>query len=223
MNISKENLFVLLDTFGDCIWLYPAPNTYFPDTIDKKINLDPDRLTYIKNNLDKPFNLNNGKQKFGTLYDFIVNQVWTIDITDNEDLGISKTIRNIKLPKKEIDTSWLWNKINKALDNQSMVLTKLCNTLKDKLNLNNTVYATSFGLSIKNLYNSNAENTVQQITNFCVENSIKYKELYSKGHWVINIIISKEQRNINQLKQSLNINESNKRSLSNCVAKLEIN
>ena len=201
MNITKDNLLQLIDAFGKALFLNPKDAIDFDvlTKLDKAI----DNVEYLKNNLDKPFTeyYDNGKRVVETLYEFIQNQIASIDIRDASNLGIDKDINNIKLPKKEIDVNWVWDKISKKLQASSLNLYELCKKLHKKLNLSGDCYPTSFGLSVNYLYNSNAENSIATITTFLKENDIKYKEVYSGGHWVVNIKISKEQENINKLKR----------------------
>ena len=70
MNISKENLFLLLDEFGKNLLFEPEAGYTFSLDVTRKL----DDIDYIKNNLDKPFTAytdENGKLTVETLYDFI--------------------------------------------------------------------------------------------------------------------------------------------------------
>lgn len=212
MNISKENLFLLLDEFGENLLFEPEAGYAFSLDVTRKL----DNIDYIKNNLDKPFTVytdENGKQTVETLYDFIKNLVWGIDIRAGYDnnLGISKDV-TIRVPKKkEIDVSWVWDKINKAQDRTSQNISKLGNQLCSKLNLPSTVArGTSFGVSIQNLYReSKADEEAKQITDFLDKHSISYRDRYSWGHWNIWIVISKEKQNLDRLEKALNTKKEN--------------
>ena len=226
MNISKENLFLLLDEFGKNLLFEPEAGYTFSLDVTRKL----DDIDYIKNNLDKPFTAytdENGKLTVETLYDFIKNSVCGIDIRAGYDnnLGISKDV-TIRVPKKkEIDVSWVWDKVNKAQDRTSQNISKFGNQLCSKLNLPSTVVrGTSFGVSIQNLYReSKADKEAKQVTDFLDKYNISYREIYSLGHWNIWIVISKEKQNLDRLEKALNTKKEEKmnNSFGQRIAKLE--
>lgn len=208
MNISKDNLLVLIDEFGKSLDFAPDAKHWFEDSVDKKINIDQGRVEFIKDNLDKPFMVySTDKGKITkTLYEFLRDEVGVLGISPNDDLGLSNRV-DLRLPKKEIDLAWVWDRINKAQGSTGKNIVDLGKQLIDHLNILgtgvNAAYPTSFGISIPYLWNPNADSNLQKIVDFLDYHGILHDDRYSKGHWVINVILSKKEGNLEKLRSAL--------------------
>lgn len=206
MKISKEDLISLVDSFEGCLMFDPEKGHEFSPQIERKI----DDMDFVKNNLDKPFTiLHDGKKDITeTLYEFLCAEVKYISVVDSYGkLGLSKNVYRILLPKnKSINSAWVWDKVNKAQDRSSKVLTDLCSQLIEKLNLKKglSIYPTSFGVSIECMWNNNAEATFEKIEEFLNAHGVVFRDKYSHRHYVINVVISKARDNIERLTNALN-------------------
>lgn len=206
MKISKEDLITLLDSFEGCLMFDPEKGHSFSPQIERKI----DDIDFVKNNLDKPFTiLHDGKKDITeTLYEFLCAEVKYLSVVDTYGkLGLNKNVYGILLPKnKAINSAWVWDKVNKAQERSSKVITELGSQLIEKLNLKKglSIYPTSFGVSIECMWNSNAEATFEKIKEFLDAHSVVFRDKYSYGHYVINVVISKSSDNIERLTKALN-------------------
>jgi len=107
------------------------------------------------------------------------------------------TIRTFKLPKKDINKSWVENKLN--IINGYKNLSSLFNGL----NLDYPIYYTTFGFSYsviggrfsqkqKDIFNKN----IEQIKNKLNDLNINFKNEFSSASWVYRFIISKTKDNL---------------------------
>jgi hypothetical protein len=98
-------------------------------------------------------------------------------------------IPSFKLPKKEIDTEWILNKISNHI-NRKMNYKRLF----DGLNIGGNFYNTTYGVGI--FMPSWCENQINELKTRLDSLNIKYTTQYSEAHWVYRFKFSKEQSNL---------------------------